>query len=180
MKNKKKLLLEIAGIIFFASLLGFAYHFTLPQKKQLFHFKVANDSSNNILKIKPIANIDSLKKAIINELDLSGEYGSITLEQVWALSKDSSVIIIDARKPDAYNISHIDNAINIYPYAFQSESELVAKITSLPSDKLFVVYCDGGDCDLSHEIANKMKMLGFKHVTLFHGGWAEWVKKFNV
>lgn len=180
MKDKKQLLLEIIGIVIIASILGFAYHFTLPEKKQLFRFKNKNDTLKATININPSINTDSLKKAIIEELDITKEYGTITLEQMFALMNDSSIIIIDARKPEFYNLSHIGNAINIYPYGFSSEGELVAKITSLPSDKLFIVYCDGGQCDLSHEIANKMKMLGFKHVTLFHGGWEEWSKKFNV
>lgn len=180
MKNKKQLLLEIFGIIIIASILGFAYHFTLPEKKQLFRFKNKNDTLITKINTNPSINIDSLKKTIIEELNNTGEYGTITLEQTLALMNDSSIIIIDARKPDFYNLSHIGKAINIYPYGFSSEGELVAKITSLPSDKLFIVYCDGGQCDLSHEIANKMKMLGFKYVTLFHGGWEEWSRKFNL
>lgn len=180
MKDKKQLLLEIIGIVIIASILGFAYHFTLPEKKQLFLFKNKNDTLKATININPSINTDSLKKAIIEELDITKEYGTITLEQMFALMNDSSIIIIDARKPEFYNLSHIGNAINIYPYGFSSEGELVAKITSLPSDKLYIVYCDGGQCDLSHEIANKMKMLGFKYVTLFHGGWEEWSKKFNV
>ncbi len=180
MKSKKQLILEMLGIIIIASLLGFAYHFTLPEKKQLFRFKPKNDSTKVQHLSKPNINVDSLKKAIIDELDFTGEYGSITLEQVWALIEDTNVVIIDARKSNAYNDAHIGNAINIYPFSYQNEMELVSVITSLPTDKIFIVYCDGGDCDLSHEIANKMKMLGFRYVTLFHGGWEEWSKKFNA
>ena len=49
---------------------------------------------------------------------------------------------------------------------------LAARLT-LESDLL--VYCGGADCDDALEQALQLRQLGFQRVTLYPGGYAEWV-----
>ncbi|MEO0296423.1 MAG: rhodanese-like domain-containing protein [candidate division WOR-3 bacterium] len=39
------------------------------------------------------------------------------------------------------------------------------------------MYCDGGFCELSFKLAELLKELGFKEITIYTGGFYEWNKK---
>lgn len=99
-----------------------------------------------------------------------GEYPIINYEQMKKISSDKSgkFLIIDARRAEPYSKQHIGNAMNICPY--DSAEVVMGKIAALPSDKIIIVYCDGGDCDSSHEIANLLQQMGFKRFYIYEGG----------
>jgi rhodanese-related sulfurtransferase len=99
-----------------------------------------------------------------------GDHRIISLEQMQKIANDKSgnFIIIDARRPDDYAKEHIANAINIFPY--DDDNVVMEKIFSLSTDKTIIVYCDGGNCDSSHQIANLLQAAGFKKFYLFEGG----------
>ena len=103
-------------------------------------------------------------------------FGAISLSQMKRIAEDTSgnFVIIDARQSEDYNKSHIGNAINIYPY--DNEADVIEKIMALPKSKTIIVYCDGGDCDSSHQIGEMLKTFGYRFF-LFEGGWEEWIKK---
>ncbi len=49
---------------------------------------------------------------------------------------------------------------------------------NLPPNKTIIVYCDGGQCDLSYELAKEfLEVLHYQRVFLYEGGWDEWTKK---
>jgi rhodanese-related sulfurtransferase len=50
----------------------------------------------------------------------------------------------------------------------------------LPRDKTYIVYCDGGACDLSHHVAKTLIEFGFKRVFVYRGGWDEWKIKNKI
>ncbi len=103
--------------------------------------------------------------------------GNVTFETVKKYLKDPRVIIIDAREPELYEISKIGNAINIYPY--QEQMEYFKALRNVPEGKTIIVYCEGGNCDLSHLVANDLMNLGYENVLLYLGGFEEWEKKYK-
>lgn len=107
------------------------------------------------------------------------KYSTVNYEQLLRIIENPNFIIIDARSPELYSKNRIDNAINIFPY-LDSEDMVVEKLFQLPQGKSYLIYCDGGNCDSSHKIADMMKSFGFDKVYIYPGGWEEWVKKQQI
>jgi len=84
----------------------------------------------------------------------------------------TEAIILDAREPKEYEISHIKNAIHIgYDYF---DIETVSRIIK-NKDKQIVVYCSLGI--RSENIAEKLKKAGYNNVYNLYGGIFEWKNK---
>lgn len=125
-------------------------------------------------------NIAKAETQLSNEQELNNKkdsrYKVVNYEQVLRIINNDEFIIIDARSPEMYSKDKIGNAINIFPYS-DNESEVMDKIFTLPDDKAYLVYCDGGNCDSSHRIVDMLLSFGFERVFIFPGGWEEWLKK---
>jgi rhodanese-related sulfurtransferase len=98
----------------------------------------------------------------------------IRIDQVEKLLTNPDVLVIDARKSNEFEKGHIGNAINIFTPEFEQN---IPRIIGLPREKPIVVYCGGGACELSHELAGHLVGLGFKRVFVYTGGWNEWQLK---
>jgi rhodanese-related sulfurtransferase len=86
-----------------------------------------------------------------------------------------SAVFLDARKPEEYKEGHIPGALNLYG----NEPEKFAPIVmpQLPDkNKEIIVYCHGGDCDLSLLVAKTMREAGYTHVEIFQEGWPAWTQ----
>ncbi len=126
---------------------------------------------------------DSLKnlKALADETAKSTEAGvvqgavsEITSDQAKALFDKKRGFWIDARPAVNFAEGHIPGAINIYP------DQLSKRINELPVNNmntLIVIYCNGGLCELSHELANSISGIGFKRVVVYAGGIEEWTAR---
>jgi len=142
----------------------------------------SNIDSNKIDSLsKLLSNNDSINKRNSDLEDIVvkksfGEHKTVNFEQMKKIVDDNTdnFILIDARRPEEYIKEHIKNAINVYPYS--EESIIMDKLFSLPDNKTIIVYCDGGTCDSSHEIADKLKAIGFNKVFIYEGGWEQWEK----
>jgi rhodanese-related sulfurtransferase len=120
---------------------------------------------------------DSIKEAqaqAAKALDVRPEKGTfkeINSQQAKLLFDKKRGFWIDARPATIFAESHIPGAINIYP------EELRNHLNDLPiqnMDGLVVVYCNGGLCELSHELAEQLVGLGFTRVVVYAGGFDEW------
>lgn len=144
--------------------------------------KVAPDklaSENTVGKVESKPEVQNSEKAAPSPPEHGKEAANhvsatVTYEQVKKLAADESVLFIDARNAEEYGQGHIGNAINIYTPEFEQN---IPKVITLPRDKRVVVYCGGGACELSHELAAHMSNLGFQRVYVYVGGWHEWSKK---
>lgn len=125
----------------------------------------------------PVAT-DSLLEAGLAGKDAANaklEGSTITYEQIKARIDNPDFVIIDARSPEDYAKGKIGDAINIFHYG--DEAKYFEQVYTLPRDKKFLIYCTGGDCDLSHHLAEDMKTAGFENMFIYVGGWEEWIKK---
>ncbi|MFA6570461.1 MAG: rhodanese-like domain-containing protein [Bacteroidota bacterium] len=113
----------------------------------------------------------------INSTSSSG-FNNVNYAQVVKLLGNPKIVFIDARTAEEFGKAHIGNAMNIYPY--DKEEVFMPRIASLPRDKTFIVYCEGGNCDLSHMVAKIMKDFGFERVFIYVGGWNEWSAKREI
>ena len=87
-----------------------------------------------------------------------------------ALNNGESVVVIDARSAEAYEIEHIPTSINI-PHRTMSE----ATTRELDKSKVYVTYCDGIGCNASTKGALNMAKLGFRVKELMGG--LDWWKR---
>jgi len=85
---------------------------------------------------------------------------------------DKNVIFIDARAVEYYEEGHIAGAMvnsNFRELMFNLDS----KQTRFDP---IVLYCDGGDCQLSEELGYDLEAEGFSTIYVFSGGWEQWVE----
>lgn len=87
-----------------------------------------------------------------------------------ALEKGERIVVVDARRPDAYARGHIPGAVNI-PHRTMTK----ATTRDLDRRALIVAYCDGIGCNASTKGALKLLDLGFRVKELIGG--LEWWRK---
>lgn len=85
-----------------------------------------------------------------------------------------NVHFIDARDVPLYNAGHIPGAVNI---PFEKVAQYTEAFNSMPAGDLYLLYCDGGDCHLSKDLAEYMQGKGYKRLAVYEGGWNEWSKE---
>ncbi|NQU53511.1 MAG: rhodanese-like domain-containing protein [Bacteroidetes bacterium] len=81
------------------------------------------------------------------------------------------VILVDARTPDEYNTSHLENAKMI---DFKAD-DFKEKITKLPKNKTICVYCRSGN--RSAQTMEILKQEGYLRVYNLKGGITAWQEK---
>lgn len=103
-----------------------------------------------------------------------GKTLNITYEQTLKIMKMPNVIIYDARPKGLYEKGHLPNAVSLPPEEFEAK---IMDLLTINKSYPVIIYCDGGECDLSHELETKLKAIGFQKLFIFQGGWEEWEKK---
>jgi len=83
-----------------------------------------------------------------------------------------AALFLDARDPAEYEKGHIPGAIRLTNPEAQNEPE---RMKALPVEgRPTIVYCEGGDCEASLELARFLLESGFKKVLVYMGGYPEW------
>lgn len=100
-----------------------------------------------------------------------GAAKSLSLAQFKKLMGKQNVVLIDARLQEKYDQGHIGDAMNIYGSEVEQH---IPELLAVPQDKVIIIYCDGGHCELSHRVAEVFTRFGYPNVFVFLGGWAEW------
>lgn len=94
---------------------------------------------------------------------------SVPYVHVTTLSKKTSQILLDTRKKEEYDVSHLENAIWVGYKEFHIDSVL-ARIPDTESE--IVVYCSIGV--RSEDIGEKLIASGYVNVKNLYGGIFEW------
>jgi rhodanese-related sulfurtransferase len=106
-----------------------------------------------------------------------GDTLAIPLEDAAALFADNAAVFLDARTPAEYEKGHIQGAVNLPWHEVDNYFETV--IMTLDPEAMFITYCDGEACPLSHDLAVFLKDLGFTRVKVLVNGWNLW-KEHNL
>ncbi len=97
---------------------------------------------------------------------------NVSIDIVEYLHSNNQAIIIDARDEDDYNNGRISGSINI-PYDYYEDHEY--KLDNIDLENILIIYCSGGECSLSIDLADYlMQNRGFFNVLIYEGGWPEW------
>ncbi len=100
--------------------------------------------------------------------------GSVPYIYVNELESAQNQIILDTRKREEYEVSHLKDAIWVGYKDFQKDS-VINKITD--KNRPIVVYCSIGV--RSEDIGEKLQKAGFTHVQNLYGGIFEWKNQGN-
>lgn len=138
--------------------------------------------SDSIATIPP--KIDSVNKTLLSqtqtktvsppmsEIDQGpAKAKAVSYAQVKKLLADPSVMVIDARNEHEFAEGHLPRARNIFAMEFE---QYIPELIGMNKDIRIIVYCGGGQCELSHEVSNNLIGLGFKKVYIYLGGWEDW------
>ena len=87
-----------------------------------------------------------------------------------AMQNGDSVVVIDARSPEAFAEGHIPGAVSFPHRTMNADST-----ADLDRDTLYVTYCDGIGCNASTKGALNMARLGFRVKELMGG--LDWWKR---
>lgn len=83
-----------------------------------------------------------------------------------------AALFLDARDPADFEKGHIPGAIRVTNMEAQNEP---ARLKGLPlAGKPTIVYCEGGTCEASLELARHLIESGWKKVLVYTGGFPEW------
>jgi rhodanese-related sulfurtransferase len=83
-----------------------------------------------------------------------------------------AALFLDARDPAEYEKGHIPGAIRLTNPEAQNEPE---RMKALPVEgRPTIVYCEGGACEASLDLARFLLESGFKKVLVYMGGYPEW------
>ncbi len=104
-----------------------------------------------------------------------GVVREITYDMFVRLYQGSKNYLIDARGADKFAQGHINGAVNYY--GGEVQSRIPDLLANVPRDRVILIYCDGGECELSHHVADVLKQFGYGPVFIYTGGWAEWTSK---
>ena len=160
-----KTLKHIAVILILSTLLGFIRFYFLNDDEFTIIKKVRilNEAKveTNKLGIKKYPIPDVMTEPMIANLDFIKYYFDSNL-----------ATIIDARDVDEFNTKHIEGAINI-PYDYYDD--YADEISSLKYNDIYIIYCSGGECSLSIDLADLLfTEKGFENIFVFEGGLPEW------
>ena len=103
----------------------------------------------------------------------TAEFQTLTLDEARSLWEAGVVPFVDARPREAYDKGHIPRAIYGHP---EDEAASSSLFVLLDPNQPVVIYCAGGECKDTLQLAEKLKPLGFTQMKLFMGGWPEWAE----
>ncbi len=78
-----------------------------------------------------------------------------------------TAILLDAREPGEYKVSHLQNAIPVGYNDFSLDA-----VKAIPKESAIVVYCSVGY--RSEKVTEKLRAAGYKNVSNLYGGIFEW------
>jgi rhodanese-related sulfurtransferase len=156
MNNKNLSLIIIVSIV-----TGFLYNFL---------------SADGLPLIREEMKIESVSDSLLTQSHTGSKNGDIVikglnLEQTYEIYLNQQATFIDARDQWEYGELHITGSINIPEFSFEPDAP---EVTSLDKNDMYVLYCDGDDCDISKRLAAELIKLGFTKVYVFLGGVYEW------
>jgi rhodanese-related sulfurtransferase len=96
----------------------------------------------------------------------------ITLAQAFALFQRGNAFI-DARRRDEYEAGHVRDAFFLPAELFSGGARPEAMEYLVPTDDV-VIYCGGGLCDASKNVAVMLQQFGFTRCRIMHEGYPAW------
>ncbi|MEM1330521.1 MAG: rhodanese-like domain-containing protein [Planctomycetota bacterium] len=97
----------------------------------------------------------------------------ITVDQASRLYDTGMAVFFDARLQHEYEDGHIDGASFVPAEAFATGLPMAVEF-AMP-DQPVVIYCGGGECEASHNVAAVLQSLGYTRLHIMTEGYPAWV-----
>ena len=119
-----------------------------------------------------------LEDAIVNESS-PGPAPQVSTAELRALIAGGTAVLIDARPPEEFGISHIPGAVNVSPKPGQPISEYISdveEVKRLVPDRLqlLILYCNGPFCGKSKRLSEELSAAGYLNVRRYQLGMPGW------
>lgn len=105
-------------------------------------------------------------------IDVDALPAHITLEQAKALY-DQGIAFVDAREDHEREEGWITGSVHLTA-AMMSGPKLPDEFDLLDREAATIIYCAGGTCDASENLAILLKQAGFAKLHIFHDGFPAW------
>ncbi|MDP2540261.1 rhodanese-like domain-containing protein [Tenacibaculum discolor] len=130
----------------------------------------------NLIFLIFLISVNSFSQKNLQQLLKKYNTESVPYISISELQKEKEVILLDAREPKEFEVSHLKNAMCVGYDFFNLENTLV----KLPKNKntKIVVYCSLGI--RSEDIAEKLQKEGFTNIFNLYGGIFEWKNQGNI
>lgn len=145
----QKALYEALILIFFSLIVAFVFNEIRPNGINLLKDDTKAYTKNGTSGLREI----SIKNAVKNY-------------------KKQKVLFIDARPEEFFINGHIKGALNLPDSQFEQWIEPFIEQTD--PEQLIITYCDGIDCDLAENLAEKLYSTGFENIFYIQNGWSVW------
>ena len=117
----------------------------------------------------PVTTAPAIALPVIPDLDRPIQIELATLKK---LHDAGAVLVVDARTAYEYADGHIAGAVSLPYNDALTDPGRIARLGE--SGRPIAVYCSGGGCELSMDLAKLMIEHGRKKVLVYEGGWPEW------
>jgi rhodanese-related sulfurtransferase len=97
---------------------------------------------------------------------------TVSLEKAKAFYDRRGLLVLDARDMEEYGEGHIQGA-EAAPYDDKvADTDWLEKTAADP--RPILVYCTGGECELSHDLADEILRTGHRRVMVMTAGYVDW------
>ncbi len=100
-------------------------------------------------------------------------YRYIGLDEAKAMWDEFTAAFVDARPMHLYEAGHIDGAYWM-PASEVSAAMIFELVDMVGYDGQVVIYCTGGDCDASENVAIRLEEAGFTNLIIMRSGYDDW------
>jgi rhodanese-related sulfurtransferase len=90
---------------------------------------------------------------------------------------DNGTPFLDARRTKRFAQSRIQGARSVSVWEPGLDERIAALANEVPPETVVVVYCDGGNCEDSHNLASDLAAFGYKEIRILKDGITGWEKK---
>ena len=100
----------------------------------------------------------------------------VSLKEVEYYLKQPGIVLVDARSPEEYSLGHIPKALNLPDDQFD---KYIGQLRNkLMNANFIIVYCSGGSCGTSEDLAGKLLKIGIgdSRIAVFEGGLPVWMR----
>jgi len=105
--------------------------------------------------------------------DETSPFETVTLQEAYALFEDNAAVFLDARNEEDYTAGHVPGSFWL-PFSAFFSGKPPQLVNELPQDMPLVVYCEGGDCHASHQVAEMLLDFEFTDLRILEAGWPGW------
>ena len=118
---------------------------------------------------KPAAEPADDRYADVPESEFPAE---VHLTQAKTLYDRGGLLVLDARETGEYALGHIKGALAAPADDMMGDVDWLDRMAKDP--RPIMVYCDGGDCELSMNLGFELSLSGHRRVLVFMDGYPAW------